>query len=60
MRVPPCKDCTKRCAGCHGKCDEYKAWSDERNYAREWLHNEQTQRYRVDYKPYHGEFNKKI
>ena len=26
---PPCKDCIKREIGCHSKCDDYKAWSQE-------------------------------
>lgn len=24
----PCKDCTKRKIGCHGKCKEYQAWRE--------------------------------
>lgn len=26
----PCKDCEKRHEGCHGKCEEYQAFSEER------------------------------
>lgn len=25
----PCKDCTDRAMGCHGKCDKYKAYRVE-------------------------------
>lgn len=25
----PCKECTSRRLGCHGKCDSYKAWRSD-------------------------------
>lgn len=29
----PCKGCTERYSGCHGKCDKYKSWSNDWNEA---------------------------
>ena len=29
----PCKDCKKRCVGCHGKCRNYKTWKRQYIYA---------------------------
>lgn len=26
---PPCKDCTDRQVGCHGKCEKYIQWKTE-------------------------------
>lgn len=26
--ICPCKDCTKRTAECHSKCEEYKDWTE--------------------------------
>ena len=31
MRDAPCKGCEKRTLGCHGSCDEYKAFREERD-----------------------------
>ena len=28
MKQPPCKDCTERKIGCHGKCERYKAFKE--------------------------------
>lgn len=27
----PCRECERRCAGCHGRCEEYKEWRESRN-----------------------------
>lgn len=27
--TPPCKDCTDRQVGCHGKCEKYIKWKKE-------------------------------
>ena len=33
---PPCRYCTKRTVGCHGKCDDYKNWDKkEQEYRNE-------------------------
>lgn len=40
----PCKDCTEREVGCHGRCERYKAWRkdlDEKN-RRERLQKQAT------------------
>lgn len=29
MKMPPCKDCEFRHPGCHGSCEQYKAWALE-------------------------------
>lgn len=26
----PCKDCSRRCPHCHGECEEYADWKQER------------------------------
>lgn len=31
----PCKDCEKRAVGCHSHCEEYKAYSKEREKMRD-------------------------
>ena len=30
MQSAPCKLCTRHTADCHGKCEDYRAWSAER------------------------------
>jgi len=39
--MSPCKDCDKRCEGCHGKCKSYKHWKlKEKEYKNiEYLAN---------------------
>ena len=32
--TPPCKDCTERNLGCHGKCGRYAAYKQEREQIR--------------------------
>ena len=34
MGYAPCKNCEKRYVGCHSKCDEYKRFKDEHDYAK--------------------------
>ena len=29
MMIAPCKDCTRREVGCHGKCEDYGKWNEE-------------------------------
>ena len=29
MKNAPCKECTERQQGCHGRCDKYKNWVNE-------------------------------
>lgn len=29
MKVSPCKGCSEREMGCHGKCSAYKGWKEE-------------------------------
>lgn len=26
--ISPCKDCSQRQVGCHGKCDKYTEWTN--------------------------------
>lgn len=28
-KEPPCKGCTDRSAGCHGKCEAYLSWHEQ-------------------------------
>lgn len=35
--ISPCKDCTKRCAGCHSKCEEYKAFTLDVVNRKSWV-----------------------
>ena len=30
----PCKNCSERQLGCHGKCEKYAAWKTERDKAK--------------------------
>ena len=30
-KMSPCFDCDHRAPGCHGECEEYKAWSDSQS-----------------------------
>lgn len=43
MKIPaPCRDCTERTPGCHGKCgrySEYKAKVEEQRHVK-WLEQE--------------------
>lgn len=39
----PCKDCQKRCVGCHSKCEDYLKWQEEHNKTKE-LEKQQIQR----------------
>ena len=35
MNKAPCKNCERRCVGCHSKCDDYaefKAYKDKENH----------------------------
>lgn len=32
--VSPCKGCTDRHAGCHGKCERYNKWANDRAQAK--------------------------
>lgn len=41
----PCYNCERRCVGCHGNCEEYKKFSEE----RQKLNN--TARFREDIVP---------
>ena len=45
--VPPCKDCTERQIGCHGRCDRYKAYWEQQERKR----NERQIYLRGDYWP---------
>ena len=31
---PPCKDCTKRCVGCHSTCQIYLDWRKDYDYQK--------------------------
>lgn len=33
MITPPCRDCTDRVQGCHGRCEKYSTW--QTSHARE-------------------------
>lgn len=56
MSSSPCNGCGKRSVGCHGKCDEYKKFSDECIEVRKAAHldamswSEVTRCYRKSYK----------
>jgi hypothetical protein len=39
--IAPCKDCTDRHVGCHGKCKKYIDWKEEKDK----LHTEYIKRY---------------
>lgn len=30
MIAAPCKDCRDRCTYCHGRCERYRAWAEDR------------------------------
>lgn len=32
---PPCKDCEKRTAGCHGRCEDYLGYREARDAVNE-------------------------
>ena len=36
----PCKDCSERKLGCHGKCERYKLWGEECASLRNKIYNE--------------------
>ena len=33
--IAPCKDCKDRELGCHGKCERYQSWANDRERVRE-------------------------
>ena len=33
--TPPCKGCTERYVGCHGKCEKYAAWQSKHEKAKQ-------------------------
>ena len=35
-----CKGCEERHEGCHGECERYKAWKEERDRIREDLYRQ--------------------
>lgn len=35
--ISPCKDCTKRCAGCHSNCEEYKTFTLDVVNRKSWV-----------------------
>lgn len=35
MKGAPCKDCSKRCVGCHSTCEDYIDWKAEHDAERE-------------------------
>ena len=37
----PCKDCTRSYIGCHGKCEEYIAYQEDRKAAKNKRHRDQ-------------------
>jgi len=55
----PCHNCPKRYPGCHGKCDDYKAWKadwDKKKQAEKLKANSgvtsRSQRYHRPYSPH--------
>ena len=36
----PCRNCEKRDIGCHGSCDDYKAWRAWRDDVNGWLRDQ--------------------
>ena len=48
MSLAPCKDCQKRCIGCHSVCNAYKDWKEKfsnektSHYCRAYRSDQQT------------------
>ena len=40
VKRPPCKGCGKRAPGCHGQCEEYKAFQEKWEAEKKWLAKE--------------------
>lgn len=45
MLQAPCKDCTKRELYCHGRCEEYIAYKEQRNAELEEEHRRKEEAY---------------
>lgn len=41
----PCYNCSKRCAGCHSSCEDYKAYQERSAKDRELLHKQRNADY---------------
>lgn len=48
----PCHHCEEREPGCHGKCEKYKAWADERDRLREIATRERILNLHLDEEPF--------
>ena len=50
----PCKDCTERTIGCHGKCEKYAEWVKKENAISDKIATAKTRRNEIE-----GYFEKK-